>query len=89
MGGFALAAAQISQFMKFDEMSETSTNHGDHTSAGSVPVKVPLLGLRLIMMAHHGHQRGARHCRRLRPQGSLGAVGHCRWRAWRGGRSSI
>ena len=38
MGGFTLATAQIGQFMKFDEMSETSTNHGGHTSAGSVPV---------------------------------------------------
>ena len=51
MGGFALTAAQISQFMEFDEMSETSTSHGGHTSAGSVPVEVPLSGLRLIMMA--------------------------------------
>ena len=37
MGGFALAAAQIGQFMKFDEMSETSISHGGHTSAGSAP----------------------------------------------------
>ena len=51
MGGFALAAAQIGQFMKLDEMSETSTSHGGHTSASSVPAEVPLLGLRLIMMA--------------------------------------
>ena len=51
MGGFALAAAQIGQFMKFDEMSETSTNHGGHTSVGSVPVEVPLSRLRLITMA--------------------------------------
>ena len=35
MGGFALAAAQIGQFMKFDEMSETSISHGGHSSAGS------------------------------------------------------
>ena len=51
MGGFTLAAAQIGQFMKFDEMSETSIGHSGHTSAGSVPVEVPLSGLRLIMMA--------------------------------------
>ena len=51
MGGFTLAAAQISQFMKFDEMSETSISHGGHTSVGSAPVQVPLSGLRLIMMA--------------------------------------
>ena len=38
MGGFALPAAQVSQFIKFDEMSETSTSHGDHTSAGSIPI---------------------------------------------------
>ena len=37
MGGFALAAAQIGQFMKFDEMSETSINHGGHSSMGSAP----------------------------------------------------
>ena len=37
MGGFALAAAQIGQFMKFDEMSETSISHGRHSSAGSAP----------------------------------------------------
>ena len=49
MGGLTLAAAQISQFMKFDEMSETSIIHGGHSLAGSV--QVPLLGLRLIMMA--------------------------------------
>jgi len=51
MGGFALAAAQIGWFTKFDEMSETSTNHGGHTSTSSVPVEAPLLGLWLIMMA--------------------------------------
>ena len=50
-GGFTLAAAQIGQFMKFDEMSKTSTSHGCHTSVGSVLVEVPLSGLRLIMMA--------------------------------------
>ena len=43
--------------MKFDEMSETSTSHGGHTSVGSVPVQemprleVPLSGLWLIAMA--------------------------------------
>ena len=51
MGGFALAAAQVSQFMKFDEMSETSISHGGHTLAGSAPVQASLLGLRLIMVA--------------------------------------
>ena len=34
-----LAAAQVGQFIKFDEMSETSSSHGDHTLAGSVPVQ--------------------------------------------------
>jgi len=34
-----LAAAQVGQFIKFDEMSETSSSHGGHTSAGSVPVQ--------------------------------------------------
>ena len=33
--GFTLAAAQIGQFMKLDEMSETSISHGGHSSAGS------------------------------------------------------
>ena len=57
MGGFALAAAQVGQFIKFDEMSETSTSHGGHTSASSVPVQVlprleaSLSGLWLITMA--------------------------------------
>ena len=36
VGGFALVAAQVGQFIKFDE---TSSSHGDHTSAGSVPVQ--------------------------------------------------
>nr|CAB3472830.1 unnamed protein product [Digitaria exilis] len=34
-----LAAAQVGQFMEFEEMSETSSSHGGHTSAGSVPVQ--------------------------------------------------
>ena len=51
MEGFTLAATQIGQFRKFDEMPETSTSHGSHTSAGSVPIEVLLSGLRLIMMA--------------------------------------
>ena len=51
MGGFAIAVAQIGQFMKFDEMSETSTSLDSHTSAGSIPIEVPLSGLRLITMA--------------------------------------
>ena len=37
MGGFALAATQIGQFMKFDEMLETSISHGGLSSAGSAP----------------------------------------------------
>ncbi|WVZ71611.1 hypothetical protein U9M48_020179 [Paspalum notatum var. saurae] len=38
--GYAhLAAAQVKQFIKFEEMSETSSSHGGHTSAGSVPVQ--------------------------------------------------
>ena len=37
MGGFTLAAAQISQFMKFDEMLETSISHGGHSSVGGAP----------------------------------------------------
>ena len=37
MGGLTLAAAQISQFMKFDEMSETCISHGGLSSAGSAP----------------------------------------------------
>ena len=37
MGGFALATAQIGQFMKFDEMSETSISHGGHSLMGSAP----------------------------------------------------
>ena len=36
VGGFSLAAAQVSQFIKFDE---TSSSHGDHTSTGSVPTQ--------------------------------------------------
>ena len=37
IGGGALAAAQIGQFMKLDEMSETSISHGAHSSAGNAP----------------------------------------------------
>ena len=37
IGGCALAAAQISQFMKLDEMLETSISHGSLSSAGSAP----------------------------------------------------
>ncbi|XP_042514453.1 protein argonaute 4A-like [Macadamia integrifolia] len=33
-----LAATQVSQFIKFDDMSETSSGHGGVTSAGAVPV---------------------------------------------------
>ncbi|KAL5224669.1 hypothetical protein ABZP36_011308 [Zizania latifolia] len=39
-----LAAAQVSQFVKFDEMSETSSSQGGHTSVGSSPVpELPFL----------------------------------------------
>ena len=37
MGGCALAAAQIGQLMKLDEMSETSISHGGLSAAGSSP----------------------------------------------------
>ena len=37
MRGFTLAAAQIDQFMKLDEMSETSISHGSLSSVGSGP----------------------------------------------------
>lgn len=33
-----LAAAQVGQFIKFEESSETSSGRGGVTSAGSVPV---------------------------------------------------
>lgn len=33
-----LAAAQMGQFMKFDEMSESASSHGGVTSAGEVQV---------------------------------------------------
>ena len=49
MGGFALVAAQIGQFMKFDEMSETSISHGGHSSVGSVPC----LGAIVRVLADH------------------------------------
>ena len=49
MGGFALAAAQIDQFMKFDEMSETSISHGGHSLAGSAPC----LGAIVRVMVDH------------------------------------
>ena len=37
MEGFTLAAAQIGQFMKPNEMSETSISYGGLSSAGSAP----------------------------------------------------
>ena len=37
MGGFALVDAQIGQFMKFDEMSETSISHGGLSMTRSTP----------------------------------------------------
>ena len=37
IGGCALAAAQIGQFMKLDEMLETSIVHGGLSSVGSAP----------------------------------------------------
>ena len=36
VGRFALAAAQVGQFIKFDG---TSSSQGGHTSAGSVPIQ--------------------------------------------------
>ena len=36
--GFALVVAQVGRFIKFDEMSETSSSHSGHTTVGSVPV---------------------------------------------------
>jgi eukaryotic translation initiation factor 2C len=33
-----LAATQMSQFVKFEDASETSSSHGGLTSAGAVPV---------------------------------------------------
>ena len=36
VGGFALTATQVGQFIKFDE---TSSSHGGHTSAGSAPAQ--------------------------------------------------
>ncbi|KAA8550054.1 hypothetical protein F0562_001738 [Nyssa sinensis] len=33
-----LAATQLGQFMKFEDMSETSSSHGGMTSAGAIPV---------------------------------------------------
>ena len=36
VGGFTLVAAQVGQFLKFDE---TSSSHGGHTSAGSIPIQ--------------------------------------------------
>ena len=82
--------------MKFDEMSETSISHCSHTLVGSAPH----LGAVVRVAADHdgvvpGHPGedtmvtdvvlDVMRC----PQGSRGAVGHCRWRAWRGDRSSI
>ena len=37
MEGFTLAAAQIGQFMKFDEMQATSISHGSHSSVSNAP----------------------------------------------------
>ena len=34
VGGFALTAAQVGQFIKFDEIS---SSHGGHTPVGSIP----------------------------------------------------
>ena len=49
MGGFTLAATQISQFMKLDEMSETSISHGGLSSTGSAPH----LGVIVRVMTDH------------------------------------
>ena len=37
LGCFTLVAAQIGQFMKLDEMLETSISHGSLSSVGSIP----------------------------------------------------
>ena len=37
MGGFTIATTQIDQFMKPDEMSETSIGYGGLSSVGSAP----------------------------------------------------
>ena len=37
--GFAPVAAQVDQFIEFDEMSETSSSHGSHTMTGSIPIQ--------------------------------------------------
>ena len=37
MGGFTLVVAQVGQFMKLDEMSESSISHGGLYSARSAP----------------------------------------------------
>ena len=49
MGGFTLAAAQIGQFMKLDEMSETSISHGSLSLMGSAPC----LGAVVRVVADH------------------------------------
>ena len=36
VGGFALAAAQVGHFIKFDEIS---SSHGGHTSVGNAPTQ--------------------------------------------------
>ena len=38
VGGFTPAAAQVGQFIKFDEMSQTSSYHAGQTMAGSILV---------------------------------------------------
>ena len=49
MGGFALVAAQISQFMKLEEMLETSISHGGHSLVGNAPC----LGVVVRVAADH------------------------------------
>ena len=51
MGGFALAVTQIGQFMKLDELSETSISHGGHSLMGSAPHPGAIVR---VTADHHG-----------------------------------
>ena len=58
MGGFALAATQIGQFMKLDEMSETSISHGGLPPEGSAPYPSVIVMVAAdhngVVPRHHG-----------------------------------
>ncbi|KAJ6425109.1 hypothetical protein OIU84_025805 [Salix udensis] len=48
-----LAASQMGQFIKFEDMSETSSSHGGVTSAGAVPVpQLPKLQEKRLIKQH-------------------------------------